>query len=110
MKLALDYDNTYTASVPFWRDFILLAQKAGNEVKIVTMRSKELDYETEFDFLKKHYGVETVFCDGFPKKDICAEQGYEVDIWIDDMPEGISRGTQYTLDQLTAWREAGRPA
>jgi hypothetical protein len=109
MRIALDYDKTYTANVPYWRDFILLSQKYGEEVRIVTMRSEELDYETEFDFLKKYYNVETIFCDGLSKKGVCQALGYDVDIWIDDNPKGILHGTSFSTEELNAWREAGRP-
>lgn len=110
MNLALDFDNTYTANIPFWRAFIELAQNYGATVAIVTMRSKELDYDSEFNFLKDFYKVETIFCDGEAKKKVCEEAGYDVDIWIDDYPEGVTMGTQYTLAELAKWREGGRAA
>jgi hypothetical protein len=38
MKIALDYDGTYTVDPQFWEDFITLAKVRGHEVVCVTKR------------------------------------------------------------------------
>ncbi len=106
MLVALDYDNTYTADPKCFQEVIRCFQSCGHKVIIATMRDKELDYHPDFDTLRDNYDVETVFCDGNSKRKVTQLNGYVVDIWIDDWPEGIATDSIYTPIQLTEWREA----
>jgi hypothetical protein len=105
LKIALDYDNTYTADKKLWNKFIDLVQLMDHEVLIVTMRSKESDWNEELGVLDKDLNLNVIFCDGNPKRKFCEDLGIQIDIWIDDYPEGIHLGTQYTTEQLQEWRE-----
>ena len=76
MFIALDYDKTYTADPDLWNDFIVIAQKRGHTVKIVTMRSPE---ETIVGA-----PVDVVYTSRKAKASVV-----EADIWIDDSPSWI---------------------
>ena len=43
MKIALDYDKTFTTDMRMWRAFIDLAKAYGHEVVCVTMRHPHLE-------------------------------------------------------------------
>lgn len=103
MRIALDYDNTYTLDPRFWNIVIQLAQRSNHEVHIVTMRSDTADRIEGIDFLPIHY------CDGMPKKAFMKDNhNIEYDVWIDDTPEGIHMGSSFTPEQLEEWRVNGR--
>ena len=104
MNIALDYDGTYTADTGLWRTFILAAQFRGHTVYLVTLRDEKLDYEEEFDFLKKEYKIPIIFCNGRSKREVTEEYGIPINIFIDDQPEFIPKGVR-TLD-MTPWRNA----
>lgn len=104
LKIALDYDNTYTADKELWDKFTDMVQLMNHKVFIVTMRSRESDWNDELGVLDKKLSLPVIFCDGRPKRRVCEELGIHVDIWIDDYPEGIHLGTQYSPTQLEEWR------
>jgi len=76
MLIALDYDKTYTADPTLWNDFIVIAQKRGHDVKIVTLR-----YPTE---TIENAPVEVVYTSRKAKALIV-----KADIWVDDSPHWI---------------------
>lgn len=105
MKIALDYDNTYTADREFWRSFIILCQRAGHMVFIVTHRERTRDSNDDLQNLE-HNGCPVYFTGGVAKRWWCLHWGPgSVDIWIDDKPEGVSTNSTMPLDKLTQWRE-----
>lgn len=89
MKLALDFDKTYTLDPAFWREFIALSQAGGHEVWIVTFRLNGLTEEPEFAALERDLGVKTIFTDRRAKFNFCAALGHAFDVWIDDDPSKI---------------------
>ena len=105
MKIALDYDGTITADKDFFKDLILLARKYGHKTTIVTMRHAELDPILDAEEFFYNYETPIIYCDGQPKRKVCEEQGVFIDVFMDDMPEGVGNGSSYTLDQLAQWRE-----
>lgn len=92
LKIALDYDRTYTADKQLWYLFIKQAIALGHDVKFVTWRFKDAnryadpkwrsneDIETDARYNK----VDVVYCDHGPK-----QKYYSADIWIDDQPATI---------------------
>lgn len=76
MKIALDYDGTYTEDKELGRDFILMAQRRGHEVTIVTMRHA-------------HEAITDAPCDVIYTSRQAKGKSCVADIWIDDNPHWI---------------------
>lgn len=81
MRIALDYDGTYTRDHSFWRAFCASSIAAGHEVRVVTQRF--VDEEVP------DVGVLVVYTNREPKRLTLAQLGWLPDIWIDDHPEWI---------------------
>jgi hypothetical protein len=106
MNIALDYDDTFTASPEFWKEVILLARKYGHKTRIVTMRHPILDQIPEQDELRWNYECLVEYTDGKAKRPVMLRDGFPVDIWIDDRPKTVDNDSEYTTDELREWREA----
>lgn len=105
MKIALDYDLTFTLDSSFWEDFIWMAQGAGHEVRIVTARSPKYD---NIDSVIQDL-CPVIYCDGVAKRFHCewfAENGdgWMPDIWIDDKPQSVDNNSTATREVLAKWR------
>jgi hypothetical protein len=91
--IALDFDRTFTSDVEFWRFFVLMATMRGHEVICVTGRtptpSGRLELLTVMGDQTLKLLKDLIFCDHSPKRKRTSELGYTVDIWIDDLPEGV---------------------
>jgi hypothetical protein len=77
VRIALDYDKTYTTDPWLWDAFISHAQHRGHEVRIVTMRRP--DDEAILD-----PPVPVIYSSRAAKNTV-----YNADIWIDDAPHWI---------------------
>ncbi len=91
--IAIDFDRTFTSDIDFWRGFVDMATARGHRIICVTGRTDCPKSRAE---LGKVFGPHTfskllqcVFCNHSPKRAAVLARGYAVDIWIDDMPEGI---------------------
>jgi hypothetical protein len=104
-KIALDYDETYSADPRLWDAFLGHAAFLGHRVWIVTLRSELLD---QANFNLSHGARKCIegilWCDGRPKRSVAKERGLVFDIWIDDRPETIDKGSELNAAQLDAWR------
>lgn len=81
MKIALDYDGTYSADPELFNIFIRIAQQRGHEVYCVTMRYDSLS-EKVCDIVP----CKVFYTGRMAKIPYMKNIGYEFDIWIDDMP------------------------
>lgn len=79
MIIGLDYDYTYTANPDFWQDVIAAGKRHGVQFVIATNRTENMP-------VGPVGGSPVVYCSGRPKKRACRDRGWEVSIWIDDMP------------------------
>lgn len=102
--IALDFDRTFTSDVDFWRLFVLLAVQRGHTVICVTGRTDSPRGRAE---VMAAFGAPTfnlladcVFCSHSPKRAIAEARGYQVDIWIDDLPEGVGAADPAAFRQL----------
>ncbi len=80
MKIALDFDNTFTRDPELWIHFANMARVRGHEVAIVTSRSP--DFPTGVD----PTWLQTIYCSFTAKR-----KHYAADVWIDDDPPHIDK-------------------
>lgn len=90
MKIALDYDETFTADPELWKPFVAHCKARLHEVAFVTARGDGLgwmneDIKLDAESLK----IDIVFCTG-KQKAHC----WDADIWIDDAPAMIPTYSQ----------------
>lgn len=102
MKIALDYDGTYTLDPEVWDEFCDMMIDNGHEVYIVTAR--EFEQDNIDDVLNTDYEIPIIYCDGVAKKWFCHHKGLDIDVWIDDKPQGIIDNGPLTRDQIAEWR------
>lgn len=86
VKIALDYDGTFSADPEMWLRFIADAKSNGHDIRCVTMR-----YDIERDSMDKRLleAIPVIFTCRKSKKKAARMQGFDPDIWIDDTPEWI---------------------
>jgi hypothetical protein len=106
VKIALDYDNTYSLDPGFWQQFVWLAEVAGHEVRIVTVRDDRYDRTGPLVDVEKILPV--IYTRGVAKKAWLTNNGagdcWMPDIWVDDTPESILTNSPMTQDGLAEWR------
>jgi HK97 family phage prohead protease len=91
LLISLDYDNTYTAAPGLWRSFVADATARGNRVVCISRRE---DSEANREELRAAFSdldvAGIVLCgEATQKRAAAAAAGLDIDIWIDDYPEGI---------------------
>lgn len=88
LTIAIDFDDTFTADCEAWRMVIKVLQSRGHQVICVSARYDELGNRQELRQALPD-GVPVLLSCNTPKRLFARQYGYEVDIWIDDMPEAI---------------------
>lgn len=88
MNIALDYDDTWTASPGMWEEFVSLAMSYGHRIKIVTFRPPDMPVPTDFYNMFSR-AVPVYYTAGISKRQYMEDQGIPIAIWIDDKPELI---------------------
>lgn len=92
LRIAVDYDDTYTADPDLFIWLINFARAGGHEVAFVTSRSENVDN----DDIKRDamiLGIDIIFCGAVQKHEV-----YPADIWIDDSPITIP-----TIEAMTSY-------
>lgn len=89
MKLAIDYDDTYTRDPELWDMFIKTCLHRGHSVYCVSARP-----EGHMDVVRETIGkvIGPVRCFGTgleAKRSFMESKGHKFDVWIDDTPEAI---------------------
>ena len=90
MKLALDYDDTYTKDPLLWNWFAAEALKRGHQVYCVSARGNQHMDDPKMT-IGRVIGPENCFGTGLrPKRAFMRDvHKIKIDVWIDDMPEYI---------------------
>ena len=106
MRIALDFDETFTKDPAFWIAFIRASEMQRHYVAIVTIRDQDHDGINWSSVGMGGPPCPVIWCDGHPKKEFCEALGQKFDVWIDDNPHSIVHGSSM-LDpkKLKAWRE-----
>jgi hypothetical protein len=90
MRIALDYDDTFTLDRTSWRKAVkILQMNPSTSVTFVTSRSKR-GKNDDIIYDANAMGIDIVFCDRKPKQEC-----FNADVWIDDTPLAIP-----TLQQI----------
>jgi len=90
MKLALDYDETYTRDPLMWNWFCQQALDRGHEVWCVSARDQK-DMDEPMMTVGRVIGADKCVGTGMkPKRTFMwKEKDVYIDVWIDDSPEYI---------------------
>lgn len=83
MKIAIDYDETYTKDPGLWDLFIQAAKERRHEIVIVTFRFNVGD-NRDIEGVAKTLSVPVVYTNARQKQHVV-----QADIWIDDSPETV---------------------
>lgn len=84
MRIALDYDGTYTRDPTMWAQFIELARGLGHEVVCVTQR-----FEDDPEECLPEMPCHVFYTNRQPKARVLRLLGCSIDIWIDDNPQWV---------------------
>lgn len=85
MLIALDWDDTISKDEDGFKDFILLFRQRGHDFIIVTIRPANQPNQDIVAF-SVAMDVPVIYTWGKQKQGVCAESGYDVDVWVDDSP------------------------
>lgn len=90
MLIAIDYDGTFSRDPVLFRALVALGRRMGHAFVLVTGRSNEGQWGAE---VRREVGdlMPIVFAANGWKRAAAERAGHKVDVWIDDMPEGIGR-------------------
>ena len=92
MRIALDFDNTYTLDPLFWDDFIDSLKSSGYTVSFVTLRGDPSllgsPCNSDIKGAAEKLGIEIIFTNGQQKAGL-----FKADIWIDCLPVNIPVST-----------------
>ena len=75
MRIALDYDKTYTEDPALWERFIKDAERSGHSVTIVTMRRPDETLTVDHPIVYTSRQAKSKY--------------FKADVWIDDSPHWV---------------------
>lgn len=84
MKIAVDYDETFTADPVAFKAMVEAFKERGHDVKFVTFRDPKWVCNDDICADAQDLDIEIVFTAGKQKQHV-----YQADIWIDDTPSLI---------------------
>jgi len=84
MRIALDFDDTYTRDPTLWNRFIISALARGHDIRIVTFRKSTMT-DPALDIMP----IPVIYTEYQQKRQFTNNMNWIVDVWIDDSPEFI---------------------
>ncbi|MFT6988191.1 MAG: hypothetical protein ACJASL_000151 [Paraglaciecola sp.] len=87
MKIALDYDETYTEDPVLWTAFVNHCVARGHSVTFVTYRPENAN-NAYIESDAERLGIDIIYTAGKQK-----QHCFKADVWIDDCPETIVKYT-----------------
>lgn len=103
-NIAVDFDRTFTSDIALWRYLVDCMILRGHSVFCVTGRTdtpySRLEIARTFGdiIFAKLRGL--IFCNHAPKRETTLRLGYKIDIWIDDLPEGVGAADRSVFKKL----------
>ncbi len=90
---AIDYHETFSADLEGSRMLVKLLQSRGHTCILVTGISGDTAWSAE---IRRNVGalMPIVFANGAWKEEAAKRAGFNVDIWMDDHPEGIRKPSE----------------
>lgn len=90
-RLAIDFDETYSADPEFFREIVELAKRHGHAPCIVSCRRNTVENHR---IISEVVGGDLfiVLTDLNPKRQYMESLGYPVTWWLDDFPESVKEG------------------
>lgn len=104
MKIAIDYDGTYSEDPALWDGVIELVTQAGHEARVVTARDDRLDRTAALVSVEKKHPV--IYTRGMGKRWFLERfgDGFVPTNWADDIPESILENSKTSPADLAKWR------
>lgn len=104
MRIAIDYDSTWTADPLFWQNFVLAAKASGHDVRMVTARNEQHDRTPALFAIEREMKV--YWTRGVAKGWWMSHfaEGWIPEIVIDDKPGSWSNNSSMPPDALAEWR------
>ena len=87
MRIALDFDETFTEDPVLWTAFVVKAKTRLHIVTFVTYRPDNED-NADIEYEAECLGIDIVYTAGRQK-----QHCFNADVWIDDSPETIVKYT-----------------
>ncbi len=90
--IAVDFDGTWTADPTLWRAFYDFLSLRGHVMIIATGRTQPKTEEEKERWREERArqqlpsGVEVIYCGSRFKEEALRAAGWNVNVWIDDMP------------------------
>ena len=92
MIISIDYDDTWSADPGLWSRFARQAARRGHTVILVTNRIGTPMDARELGRYAGRFVEQVIFAGLGPKRAAAVGAGYDVDVWIDDLPETVAGG------------------
>lgn len=103
LVIGLDWDGTFTADPQLGRNWLHATLNLGHRAVIVSARSDTPENRAEIaaGLGPLLVGLVPIVLSGHrPKRSVAAEEGYPVDLWIDDLPAVVDAATPDQVREL----------
>lgn len=100
---AIDFDGTFTADPELFETFVAILRARGHRCVMITGRRDEGKIGSVVRGMVKGL-MPIIFSDGLTKREAARLAGYDVDIWIEDMPEAVDTAHWYVGDGSVAMK------